>query len=155
MQSEGKEEIKKSRTPDNQVEPEPELSEVWRTLLGMQSTNMQAQVDDQQESQGDHKVTEGDHEGLQGDHEGLQGDHEGLQGDHEGLQGDHEESGRPQGSPLLANDPWSHLVQTQGVLVVDLQQLRLHAAHVPLSDIDVEKVLKLMQEQPIPGANEG
>jgi hypothetical protein len=141
MQSEGKEEIKKSRTPDNQVEPEPELSEVWRTLLGMQSTNMQAQVDDQQESQGDHKVTEGDHEGLQGDHEGLQDDHK--------------EPGRPQGSPLLANDPWSHLVQTQGVLVVDLQQLRLHAAHVPLSDIDVEKVLKLMQEQPIPGANEG
>lgn len=129
MQSEGKEEIKKSRTPDNQVEPEPELSEVWRTLLGMQSTNMQAQVDDQQESQGDHKVTEGDHEGLQDDHK---------------------EPGRP-----LANDPWSHLVQTQGVQVVDLQQLRLHAAHVPLSDIDVEKVLKLMQEQPIPGANEG
>lgn len=134
MQSEGEEEIKKSRTPDNQVEPEPELSEVWRTLLGMQSTNMQAQVDDQQESQGDHQVTEGDHKGLQGDHK---------------------EPGRPQGSPLLANDPWSHLVQTQGVLVVDLQQLRLHAAHVPLSDIDVEKVLKLMQEQPIPGANEG
>ncbi len=134
MQSEGKEEIKKSRTPDNQVEPEPELSEVWRTLLGMQSTNMQAQVDDQQESQGDHKVTEGDHEGLQGDHK---------------------EPGRPRGSPLLANDPWSHLVQTQGVLVVDLHQLRLHAAHVPLSDIDVEKVLKMMQEQPIPGANEG
>ncbi len=134
MQSEGKEEIKKSRTPDNQVEPEPELSEVWRTLLGMQSTNMQAQVDDQQESQGDHKVTEGDHEGLQGDHK---------------------EPGRPRGSPLLANDPWSHLVQTQGVLVVDLQQLRLHAEHVPLSDIDVEKVLKMMQEQPIPGANEG
>jgi hypothetical protein len=129
MQSEGEEEIKKSRTPDNQVEPEPELSEVWRTLLGMQSTNMQAQVDDQQESQGDHKVTEGDHEGLQGDHK---------------------EPGRP-----LANDPWSHLVQTQGVQVVDLQQLRLHAAHVPLSDIDVEKVLKMMQEQPIPGANEG
>jgi hypothetical protein len=141
MQSEEEEEIKKSRTPDNQVEPEPELSEVWRTLLGMQSTNMQARVDDQQESQGDHKVTEGDHEGLQGDHEGLQDDHK--------------ESGRPQGSPLLANDPWSHLVQTQGVLVVDLQQMRLHAAHVPLSDIDVEKVLKLMQEQPIPGANEG
>lgn len=134
MQSEGEEEIKKSRTPDNQVEPEPELSEVWRTLLGMQSTNMQAQVDDQQESLGDHKVTEGDHEGLQGDHK---------------------EPGRPQGSPLLANDPWSHLVQTQGVQVVDLQQLRLHAAHVPLSDIDVEKVLKMMQEQPIPGANEG
>ena len=129
MQSEGKDEIKKSRTPDNQVEPEPELSEVWRTLLGMQSTNMQAQVDDQQESQGDHKVTEGDHEGLQGDHK---------------------EPGRP-----LANDPWNHLVQTQGVQVVDLHQLRLHAEHVPLSDIDVEKVLKLMQEQPIPGANEG
>ncbi len=120
MQSEGEEEIKKSRTPDNQVEPEPELSEVWRTLLGMQSTNMQAQVDDQQESQGDHQGTEGDHK----------------------------EPGRPQGSPLLANDPWSHLVQTQGVQVVDLQQLRLHAAHVPLSDTDVEKVLKMMQEAP-------
>jgi hypothetical protein len=141
MQSEGKEEIKKSRTPDNQVEPEPELSEVWRALLGIQSTNMQAQVDDQQKSQGDHKVTEDDHKGLQDDHEGLQGDHK--------------EPGRPRGSPLLANDPWSHLVQTQGVQVVDLQQLRLHAAHVPLSDIDVEKVLKMMQEQPIPGANEG
>jgi len=127
MQSEGEEEIKKSRTPDKQVEPEPELSEVWRTLLGMQSTNMQAQVDDKQESQGDH----------------------------EGLQGDHKEPGRPLWSPLLANDPWSHLVQTQGVQVIDLQQLRLHAAHVPLSDIDVEKVLKMMQEQPIPGANEG
>jgi hypothetical protein len=127
MQSEGEEEIKKSRTPDNQVEPEPELSEVWRTLLGMQSTNMQAQVDDQQESQGDHK---------------------GLQGDPQGTEGDHKEPGRPQGSPLLANDPWSHLVQTQGVQVVDLQQLRLHAAHVPLSDTDVEKVLKMMQEAP-------
>lgn len=120
MQSEGEEEIKKSRTPDNQVEPEPELSEVWRTLLGMQSTNMQAQVDD----------------------------HQGTEGDHKGLQDDHKEPGRPQGSPLLANDPWSHLVQTQGVQVVDLQQLRLHAAHVPLSDTDVEKVLKMMQEAP-------
>ncbi len=113
MQSEGEEEIKKSRTPDTQVEPEPELSEVWRTLLGMQSTNMQAQVDDQQESQGDPQVTEGDHK-----------------------------------EPGLANDPWSHLVQTQGVQVVDLQQLRLHAEHVPLSDTDVEKVLKMMQEAP-------
>ena len=107
MQSEGEEKIKKSRTLDNQVEPEPELSEAWRMLLGMQSTGILTQVDDQQESQGDHK-----------------------------------------GSPLLANDPWSHLVQTQGVQVVDLQQLRLHAAHVPLSDIDVEKVLKMMQEAP-------
>jgi hypothetical protein len=141
MQSEEEEEIKKSRTLDNQVEPEPELSEVWRTLLGMQSTNIQAQADDQQESQGDHKVTGGDHKGLQNDHKVTEGDHK--------------EPGRPQGSPLLANDPWSHLVQTQGVQVVDLQQLRLHAAHVPLSDTDVEKVLKMMQEQSISGANEG
>lgn len=117
MHSEGEEEIKKSRTLDNQVEPEPELSEVWRTLLGMQSTDMQAQA-------ADHKGSEGDQQGLQG-------------------------------SPLPANDPWSHLVQTQGIQVVDLQQVRLHAAHVPLSDIDVEKVLKMMQEQSIPGANEG
>jgi hypothetical protein len=103
MQSEGEEEIKKSR---NQVEPEPELSEAWRTLLGMQSTGMQAQVDDHKESGGDQRESQGDHKA----------------------------------SPLLANDPWSHLVH--------LQQLRLHAAHVPLSDIDVEKVLKMMQEAP-------
>ena len=107
MQSEGEEEIKKSRAPDNQVEPEPELSEAWRTLLGMQSTDTQAQA-------ADHKGSEGDQ----------------------------------QGSPLPANDPWSHLVQTQGIQVVDLQQLRLHAAHVPLSDTDFEKVLKIMQEAP-------
>src|SRR5260370_35034955 len=100
MQSEGKEEIKKSRTPDNQVEPEPELSEVWRTLLGMQSTNMQAQVADQQESQADHKET---------------------QGDHEGLQGDHKKPGQPRGPPLPANHPLSHLLKIQGALVVDLQ----------------------------------
>lgn len=114
MHSEGEEEIKTSRTLGNQVEPEPELSEVWRTLLGMQSTDKQAQADDQQESEGDHK-----------------------------------------GSPLLANDPWSDLVQTQGIQVVDLQQVHWHAAHVPLSDIDVENVLKMIQEQSIPGANEG
>ncbi len=105
MQSEGEEEIS---TLDNQVEAEPELSEAWRMLLGLD-----AQADDQQGSQDGHKA-----------------------------------SGRPQGSPLLANDPWSHLVQTQGVQVVDLQQVRLHAAHVPLSDIDVERVLKMMQEAP-------
>ena len=135
MQSEGEEEIKKSRAPDNQVEPEPELSEVWRTLLGLQSTNMQAQVDDQQESQGDQQ------ESQSGKSPGLSC-HKVTEGDQQGLQGDHK------GSSLLANDPWNHLAQTQGVQVVDLQQLRLHAAHVPLSDTDVEKVLKIMQEAP-------
>ena len=126
MQSEGKEEIKKSLTPDNQVEPEPELSEVWRMLLGMQSTTIQAQVDDQQEGKGAHKVSE-------------------RKVTRTFLPQGQEDAGNP---PPLLDDPWSRLVQTQGIQVVDLQQLHLHAAHVPLSDSDVEKVLKMMEEAP-------
>jgi len=122
MPSEGKEEIKKSHTLDNQVEPEPELSEVWRTLLGMQSTTIQAQLDDQDA----HKASEGKVRGTF-------------------LPQGQEGSANP---PPLLDDPWSRLVQTQGIQVVDLQELHLHAVHVPLSDSDVEKVLKVMEEAP-------
>ncbi len=123
MQFMDEEEIKKFSTQ------EPELSEAWRMLLGMQPTDIQVQV--------------GDQDGLMNDQERSTGDHEGVAGDHEGSMGDHK------GSPLLANDPWSHLVQAQGVQVIDLQQAHLHAIHTPLSDFDVEQALKMLQEQPI------
>ncbi len=120
MQSED-EEAKKSHALDNQVEQEPELSEAWRTLLGIQSIDMQLQA--------------AGHQGVTEEQEGSIGDHK--------------------GSSLLINDPWSQLVQTQGVQAVDLQQVRLRAADVPLSETDLEQVLNMMREQPVRGANEG
>lgn len=113
MQSED-EEARKSHALDNQLEQEPELSEAWRTLLGIQSTDMQLQA--------------AGHQGVTEEQEG---------------------------SSLLINDPWSQLVQTQGVQAVDLQQVRLHAADAPLSEMDLEQVLNMMREQPVQGANEG
>jgi hypothetical protein len=38
------EEAKKTHALDNQIEQEPELSEAWRTLLGIQPTDMQVQA---------------------------------------------------------------------------------------------------------------
>ena len=142
MQFMDEEEIKKFSTQ------EPELSEAWRMLLGMQPADIQVGdqdglMNDQERSTGDHEGVAGDHEGSLGDHKGSLGDYEGSTGDHKGSMGDHE------GSPLLANDPWSHLVQAQGVQVIDLQQAHLHAIHTPLSDFDVEQALKMLQEQPI------
>ncbi len=116
MQAMDEEEAKKFSTQ------EPELSEAWRMLLGMQPADIQVQA--------------GEQDGLMDDQERSAGDHEGSPGDHEG-------------SPLLANDPWSHLVQAQGVQVIDLQQAHLHAIPTPLSDFDVEQALKMLQEQPI------
>ena len=136
MQSEGKEEIKRSRTPDNQVEPELELSEAWQTLLGMQSTNIQAQVNDR----GDKQDSKSNQHGQQGEHEASE-----RKVPQTFLPQGQEGSGTP---PSLPDDPWSRLVQTQGIQVVDLQQLHLHATHVPLSDSDVEQVLKMMEEAP-------
>ena len=61
---------------------------------------------------------------------------------------DHEES------PLLANDPWNDLLQAQGIEVVDLQQVRLHAVQVSMDNLDVEQALDIMQEQPVDGTSE-
>ncbi len=44
--------------------------------------------------------------------------------------------------PALASDPWSSLVQAQGVKTVDLQKV-----HLPMSDSDVEQLLHYMQDQ--------
>src|SRR5260370_10754642 len=62
MQSED-EEARKSHALDNQVEQEREVSEGWRTLLGIQSTDMQVQA------AGHQGVTE-EQEGWIGDHKG-------------------------------------------------------------------------------------
>jgi hypothetical protein len=44
--------------------------------------------------------------------------------------------------PTLESDPWSALLQANGIEIVDLQQLHLH-----MSDQDVEQILQIMQEQ--------
>ena len=43
--------------------------------------------------------------------------------------------------PSFESDPWSSLLQTQGVETVDLQKV-----HLPMSDQDVEQLLRYMQE---------
>ena len=43
--------------------------------------------------------------------------------------------------PPLESDPWSSLLQGQGVQVVDLQKV-----HLPMSDSDVEQLLYFMQD---------
>jgi hypothetical protein len=46
----------------------------------------------------------------------------------------------------LASDPWSHLLQAQGMQPVDLQKVHLHDLHPAANDDDVEHALDLMQE---------
>ncbi|GAC1377886.1 MAG: hypothetical protein NVS4B7_02410 [Ktedonobacteraceae bacterium] len=50
--------------------------------------------------------------------------------------------------PLSLNDPWSELLHTQDVKIVDLQHLRLPDIQISLSEIEVEQALQIMQEQP-------
>jgi len=45
--------------------------------------------------------------------------------------------------PTLKSDPWSTLIQAKGVEIVDL-----HNARLQISDQEVERILKLMQEYP-------
>lgn len=44
--------------------------------------------------------------------------------------------------PALESDPWSSLLHTHGVEIVDLQKV-----HLPMSDADVEQILQCMQDQ--------
>ena len=44
--------------------------------------------------------------------------------------------------PALESDPWSSLVQVQGVKTIDLQKV-----HLPMSDADVEQLLRYIQDQ--------
>ena len=50
-------------------------------------------------------------------------------------------------TPVLKNDPWSALLQTQGVQVIDLQQLHTKIAQPSLDERDVELALNNIQEQ--------
>ncbi|HEX6481369.1 MAG TPA: hypothetical protein VF043_21225 [Ktedonobacteraceae bacterium] len=60
-----------------------------------------------------------------------------------GQANDHEES------LFLANDPWNDLLQAQGIEVVDLQQVRLHATQASMDNLEVEQALNVMQEKPV------
>ena len=46
--------------------------------------------------------------------------------------------------PLLRSDPWSELLQTGGIEIINVQQVHLH-----MSDRDVEQALQVMQEDSI------
>jgi hypothetical protein len=48
--------------------------------------------------------------------------------------------------PPVAGDPWSHLLQAQGMQSVDLQKIHLHDLYPEASDDDVEQALNLMRE---------
>jgi len=49
--------------------------------------------------------------------------------------------------PPQESDPWSHLLQAQGMQPVDLQKLRLRDLHkVRSNDDDVEHALNIMRE---------
>ena len=50
-------------------------------------------------------------------------------------------------APVLANDPWSALLQAQGVQVIDLQKLHTQTSRASLDERDVELALKNIQEQ--------
>lgn len=52
--------------------------------------------------------------------------------------------------PTLDSDPWSELLQSQGVEMVELQKVHLH-----VSDQDVEQVLQVMQEQALQQGEQG
>lgn len=96
-------EEKKQQPAANADSPQdPELSDAWRTLLGMQPSG--------------------------------------------------EKENSPQVDPAvqvqpLADDPWSHLLQSQGVQPVDLQKAHLHDLHPEeTSNDDVEHALNVMRE---------
>ncbi len=80
---------------------DPELSEAWRALLGLQSSGTK--------------------------------------------------EGAPRVDPAaqvqpLASDPWSHLLQSQGMQPVDLQKIHLHDLHPTANEDDVEHALDIMRE---------
>ena len=50
-------------------------------------------------------------------------------------------------TPLLTDDPWASLVHAKGIQVVDLRQIHLHTAHLPMNEQDVEHALDIIQEK--------
>jgi len=81
---------------NSEAQQNPELSEAWKTLLGLSDQPGQTSTPDQAQS--------------------------------------------------LASDPWSNLIQAQGMQAIDLQKAHLHDLHSTANDDDVEHALDLMQE---------
>lgn len=50
-------------------------------------------------------------------------------------------------APVLANDPWSVLLQMQGVQVIDLQQFHTQTSRSILDEREVELALENIREQ--------
>ena len=50
--------------------------------------------------------------------------------------------GSEENIPMLASDPWSHLLHEQGATVVDLRHGSLN-----MSDLEVEQLLQQLQER--------
>ena len=50
--------------------------------------------------------------------------------------------------PLLKSDPWSELLQSRDVEIINVQQMHLH-----MSDLDVELALQVMQENSVRDAS--
>lgn len=50
-------------------------------------------------------------------------------------------------APVLRDDPWAALLQTQGIQIVDLQQVHLLQAQPTPAEDDVELALNIIQEQ--------
>lgn len=95
MQSSNDKEKKNTSAGQNQ-----ELSEAWRALLGLRSSELD-----------------------------------------EALEGDTATQVQP-----LADDPWSHLIHSQGMQSVDLQKIHLHDLYPNATDDDVEHALNIMRE---------
>ena len=55
----------------------------------------------------------------------------------------------------LVEDPWSGLLHAQGVEMVDLQRSGLATVHVSLSEVEVEQVLQIIQEQIVEECDQG
>jgi len=55
----------------------------------------------------------------------------------------------------FVEDPWSELLHAQDVEMVDLQRSGLATVHVSLSEVEVEQVLQMMQEQIVEERDQG
>src|SRR5579859_6776815 len=59
----------------------------------------------------------------------------------------------PKDASMLATDPWSELLHSQGVKMVDLSGLA--PAHVSLSEVEVEQALQILWEGVVEESGQG
>lgn len=111
-----------------------ELSETWRELLG-KSMSVQGQSKTNAYSNDSVLGTDSASRKTESDKDHA---HYEDQAD-----SDPGEAGNEKAIPTLKSDPWSSLIQAKGVEIVDLHKTRL-----PISDQEVERLLKVMEEYP-------